>query len=338
MKILVTGSAGFIGNHVALRLLNDGHEVIGIDNLNTYYDVNLKHSRNERLLSNEKFTDCHLDITDKAGLDQVFTDHQPDRIVHLAAQAGVRHSLDAPADYVAANLAGFLNILEACRNFGSEHLVYASTSSVYGGNTQMPFSEHHGTNHPKSLYGATKKANELMAHSYSHLFQIPVTGLRFFTVYGPWSRPDMAMIRFTKAILKDEPIDVYNNGNMRRDFTYIDDIVEGVVRCLAKPATIDAAWDSDNPDPASSGIAPYRVYNIGNNASVELMEYIDVLGKHLGKEAIRNFMPMQPGDVDASWASTDDLIRDIGYAPTTSIEDGIKEFTEWYLDYYEIDR
>jgi len=336
MRVLVTGSAGFIGNHVALRLLGDGHEVIGIDNLNPYYDVDLKRRRVERLVPNKNYTNCQIDINDREALDEVFKNHQPDRVVHLAAQAGVRHSLTAPRDYIDANISGFLNILEACRNFGTEHLVYASTSSVYGANTGMPFSEHHGTNHPKSLYAATKKANELMAHSYSHLFEFPVTGLRFFTVYGPWGRPDMALFKFTKAILKDEPIDLYNNGDMKRDFTYIDDIVEGVVRCLAQPPQIDPAWHSDHPDPASSGLAAYRVYNIGNNAPIELMEYVAILEKTLGKKSLKNYMPMQPGDVDVSWASADELIQDMGYTPATSMEVGIQKFVEWYLDYFEI--
>jgi UDP-glucuronate 4-epimerase len=336
MKVLVTGSAGFIGNHVALRLLGDGHQVIGIDNLNEYYEVSLKRSRQQRVLSHGNYTDCVFDVNDQTALDKVFKDHQPDRIVHLAAQAGVRHSLDAPRDYIEANISGFLNILEACRTFGTEHLVYASTSSVYGANTEMPFSEHHGTNHPKSLYAASKKANELMAHSYSHLFEFPVTGLRFFTVYGPWGRPDMAPIKFTKAILNGDPIDIYNNGDMKRDFTYIDDIVEGVVRSLANPPSIDANWNSAQPDPATSGIAPYRVYNIGSNKSIELMIFIEILEKTLGKEAIKNYMPMQPGDVDASWASAKDLIQNMGYTPATSLEEGVEKFVDWYLDYFEI--
>ncbi len=335
MKILVTGSAGFIGNHVALRLLEDGHGVIGVDNLNTYYDVNLKHQRLKRLTPHKSYTDYTLDINNQADLEKLFSDHQPDRIVHLAAQAGVRHSLDAPRDYIDANISGFLNILEACRIFGTEHLVYASTSSVYGANTEMPFSEHHGTNHPKSLYAATKKANELMAHSYSHLFNFPVTGLRFFTVYGPWGRPDMAPIKFAKAILNNEPIDVYNNGNMRRDFTYIDDIVEGVVRSLDNPPSIDPGWNSDQPDPATSGVAPYRVYNIGNNKSVELMKFIEILETKLGRHARKNYMPMQPGDVDASWASAEELIQNMGYTPATSMEEGVQKFVEWFLDYSE---
>lgn len=336
MKILVTGSAGFIGNHVALRLLDDGHDVVGIDNLNAYYDVTLKQRRLERLLSSPKFTDARIDINDQTGLDQLFKEHQPDRIVHLAAQAGVRHSLSAPRDYIDANISGFLNILEACRNYGTAHLVYASTSSVYGGNTEMPFSEHHGTNHPKSLYAATKKANELMAHSYSHLFNFPVTGLRFFTVYGPWGRPDMALFKFTKAILNGEPIDLYNNGDMKRDFTYIDDIVEGIVRCLAKAPEPDAAWNSDDPDPATSGLAAYRIYNIGNNNPVDLMDCVAILEKKLGRESLKNYMPMQPGDVDASWANAEELIQNMGYTPATSMETGISNFVDWYLDYFEI--
>jgi UDP-glucuronate 4-epimerase len=336
MKVLVTGSAGFIGNHVALRLLVDGYEVIGIDNYNSYYDVLLKQRRIERLVDYNKYTNVVLDITDKVELEKIFKKHSPDRVVNLAAQAGVRYSLSSPEDYIKSNITGFLNILEACRNFGTEHLVFASSSSVYGGNTQMPFSEHHGTNHPKSLYAATKKANELMAHSYSHLFDFPVTGLRFFTVYGPWGRPDMALFKFTKAILNNEPIDIYNNGDMKRDFTYIDDIVEGVVRVLADAPDIDPNWESDPPDPATSGIAKYRLYNIGNNAPVDLMHCVEILEKRLSKKSIKNYMPMQPGDVKASWANSDHLANNLSYTPATSIVDGINNFVEWYLDYFEI--
>jgi UDP-glucuronate 4-epimerase len=336
MKILVTGSAGFIGSHVALRLLNDGHEVVGLDNLNPYYDIDLKRRRIERLVPNNNYTDYVIDINDWVGLAKVFKDNKPERIIHLAAQAGVRHSLEQPRDYIDANICGFLNILEACRSFGTEHLVYASTSSVYGANTEIPFSEHQGTNHPKSLYAATKKANELMAHSYSHLFNFPVTGLRFFTVYGPWGRPDMALFKFTKAILNNEPINVYNNGIMKRDFTYIDDIVEGVVRSLAKAPSIDPNWASDQLDPATSGVAPYCIYNIGNNRPVELMKFIEILEVKLGRQSIKNYMPMQPGDVEASWASSEELFQNIGYVPTTSMEAGVQHFIDWYLDYFGI--
>ena len=336
MRVLVTGSAGFIGNHVSLRLLEEGRDVVGIDNLNSYYDVNLKRRRIERLTPFENYINAPIDINDQDKLNKVFKDSKIDQIIHLAAQAGVRHSLTAPRDYIDANITGFLNILEACRNFGTKHLVYASTSSVYGGNTKIPFSEHDGTNHPKSIYAATKKTNELMAHSYSHLFNFPVTGLRFFTVYGPWGRPDMALFKFTKAILNNKPIDLYNNGNMKRDFTYIDDIVESITHILAKAPEIDSNWNSNLPDPATSGIAPYRVYNIGSNNPVNLMDFVEILEIKLGREAIKNYMPMQPGDVDTSWANADELAQNIGYTPITPIDKGIHNFVDWYLDYFEI--
>ncbi|HIF59397.1 MAG TPA: NAD-dependent epimerase [Rhodospirillales bacterium] len=336
MRVLVTGSAGFIGNHVSLRLLEEGRDVVGIDNLNHYYDVNLKRRRIERLTPFENYINAPIDINDQDKLNKVFKDYKIDQIIHLAAQAGVRHSLTAPRDYIDANISGFMNILEACRNFGTKHLVYASTSSVYGGNTKIPFSEHDGTNHPKSIYAATKKANELMAHSYSHLFNFPVTGLRFFTVYGPWGRPDMALFKFTKAILNNKPIDLYNNGNMKRDFTYIDDIVESITHILAKAPEIDSNWNSNLPDPATSGIAPYRVYNIGSNNPVNLMDFVEILEKKLGREAIKNYMPMQPGDVDISWANADELAQNIGYTPITPLDKGIHNFVDWYLDYFEI--
>ena len=336
MRVLVTGSAGFIGNHVSLRLLEEGRDVVGIDNLNSYYDVNLKRRRIERLTPFENYINAPIDINDQDKLNKVFKDYKIDQIIHLAAQAGVRHSLTAPRDYIDANITGFLNILEACRNFGTKHLVYASTSSVYGGNTKIPFSEHDGTNHPKSIYAATKKTNELMAHSYSHLFNFPVTGLRFFTVYGPWGRPDMALFKFTKAILNNKPIDLYNNGNMKRDFTYIDDIVESITHILEKAPEIDSNWNSNLPDPATSGIAPYRVYNIGSNNPVNLMDFVEILEIKLGREAIKNYMPMQPGDVDTSWANADELAQKIGYTPITPIDKGIHNFVDWYLDYFEI--
>ncbi len=336
MRVLVTGSAGFIGNHVSLRLLEEGRDVVGIDNLNSYYDVNLKRRRIERLTPFENYINAPIDINDQDKLNKVFKDYKIDQIIHLAAQAGVRHSLTAPRDYIDANISGFLNILEACRNFGTKHLVYASTSSVYGGNTKIPFSEHDGTNHPKSIYAATKKANELMAHSYSHLFNFPVTGLRFFTVYGPWGRPDMALFKFTKAILNNKPIDLYNNGNMKRDFTYIDDVVESITHILAKAPEIDSNWNSNLPDPATSGIAPYRVYNIGSNNPVNLMDFVEILEIKLGREAVKNYMPMQPGDVDISWANADELAQNIGYTPITPIDKGIHNFVDWYLDYFEI--
>jgi len=336
MSVLVTGSAGFIGNHVSLRLLEEGRDVVGIDNLNSYYDVNLKRRRIERLTPFENYINAPIDINDQDKLNKVFKDYKIDQIIHLAAQAGVRHSLTAPKDYIDANILGFLNILEACRNFGTKHLVYASTSSVYGGNTKIPFSEHDGTNHPKSIYAATKKTNELMAHSYSHLFNFPVTGLRFFTVYGPWGRPDMALFKFTKAILNNKPIDLYNNGNMKRDFTYIDDIVESITHILAKAPEIDSNWNSNLPDPATSGIAPYRVYNIGSNNPVNLMDFVEILEIKLGREAVKNYMPMQPGDVDTSWANADELAQIIGYTPITPLDKGIHNFVDWYLDYFEI--
>ncbi len=336
MRVLVTGSAGFIGNHISLRLLEEGRDVVGIDNLNSYYDVNLKRRRIERLTPFENYINAPIDINDQDKLNKVFKDYKIDQIIHLAAQAGVRHSLTAPRDYIDANISGFMNILEACRNFGTKHLVYASTSSVYGGNTKIPFSEHDGTNHPKSIYAATKKANELMAHSYSHLFNFPVTGLRFFTVYGPWGRPDMALFKFTKAILNNKPIDLYNNGNMKRDFTYIDDIVESITHILAKAPEIDSNWNSNLPDPATSGIAPYRVYNIGSNNPVNLMDFVEILEIELGREAVKNYMPMQPGDVDTSWANADELAQNIGYTPITPLDKGIHNFVDWYLDYFEI--
>ena len=336
MSVLVTGSAGFIGNHVSLRLLEEGRDVVGIDNLNSYYDVNLKRRRIERLTPFENYINAPIDINDQDKLNKVFKDYKIDQIIHLAAQAGVRHSLTAPRDYIDANISGFLNILEACRNFGTKHLVYASTSSVYGGNTKIPFSEHDDTNHPKSIYAATKKANELMAHSYSHLFNFPVTGLRFFTVYGPWGRPDMALFKFTKAILNNKPIDLYNNGNMKRDFTYIDDIVESITHILAKAPEIDSNWNSNLPDPATSGIASYRVYNIGSNNPVNLMDFVEILETKLGREAVKNYMPMQPGDVNTSWANADELVQNIGYTPITPIDKGIHNFVDWYLDYFEI--
>ncbi|MBI3893252.1 MAG: NAD-dependent epimerase [Candidatus Wallbacteria bacterium] len=326
MKILVTGSAGFIGNHVALRLLERGDEVIGLDNLNAYYDVRLKEARLARVIDRAGFLEARVDLEDRAAMAAIFETHQPDAVVNLAAQAGVRHSLDDPHAYIRSNLDGFLNILEGCRRHPVRHLVYASSSSVYGTNTRMPFSVKDVTDHPVSLYGASKKANELMAHSYSHLFGIPATGLRFFTVYGPWGRPDMALFLFTKAILEGRPIEVYNHGKMQRDFTYIDDIVEGVIRVLDGP-----------PRPSEAGAAPHRVYNIGNHTPVELGCFIDVLEAKLGKKAVRNLMPMQPGDVPATWADVEDLQRDHGFQPATPIETGIDRFVEWYRQFYRVE-
>lgn len=334
MKIFVTGAAGFIGYHLSERLLDRGDTVIGIDNVNDYYDVTLKEARLARLRKHENFRFERLDIADQHALAALFEREKPDVVVNLAAQAGVRYSLENPQAYIDANIHGFTNILEGCRHHDVKHLVYASSSSVYGSNTQMPFSVEHNVDHPVSLYAATKKSNELMAHTYSHLFGLPTTGLRFFTVYGPWGRPDMAMFLFTEAILKSEPIKVFNHGNMRRDFTYIDDIVEGIVRVIDRPAAPDPDWSSDDPSPASSK-APYRVYNIGNDDPVELMHLIETIEKELGQEAAKNFMDMQPGDVPASWADVDTLTRDVGFKPSTSIEEGVARFVSWYLDYYQ---
>jgi UDP-glucuronate 4-epimerase len=335
MKILVTGTAGFIGNALSLRLLERGDEVVGIDNLNDYYDVQLKRDRRDRLLAHRNYTDIECNLEDAATISAAFKQHAPQRVVNLAAQAGVRYSLQNPQAYVSSNLVGFVNILEACRHHNVEHLVYASSSSVYGANTSMPFSVHNNVDHPLSLYAASKKANELLAHTYSHLYRLPTTRLRFFTVYGPWGRPDMALFLFTKAILAGQPIDVFNHGKHRRDFTYIDDIVEGVMRTLDRVATVDPQWDSAAPDPATSS-APYRLYNIGSNNPIELMRYIETLEKCLGRVAEKNFLPMQAGDVPATYADVDALIDDVGYKPATSIEDGIARFVEWYKAYYRI--
>lgn len=335
MKVLVTGTAGFIGSTLAKRLLARGDEVIGIDNLNDYYDVQIKKDRLAALLTQPGFTDIRANLEDKAAIDQVFRDHRPDRVVNLAAHAGVRYSLINPQAYIDANITGFLNILEGCRHFGTEHLVYASSSSVYGATTAMPFSVHNNVDHPVSLYAASKKSNELMAHTYSHLFNIPTTGLRFFTVYGPWGRPDMALFIFTRKILAGEPIDVFNYGHHRRDFTYIDDIVEGVIRTLDRVAPGSPQWDSTKPDPATSR-SPYRLYNIGSNNPVELLRYIEVLEECLGKKAIKNLLPLQPGDVPDTYADVDALIEDVDYKPATPVETGIARFVEWYRDYYKV--
>ena len=335
MKVLVTGSAGFIGAALAQRLLARGDEVIGIDNLNDYYDVQLKKDRLALLTPNTGFTDIRCGLEDKAAVDNVFKQYKPDRVVNLGAQAGVRYSLVNPQAYIDSNITGFLNILEACRNFGTENLVYASSSSVYGANTAMPFSTQHNVDHPVSLYAATKKSNELMAHTYSHLFKIPTTGLRFFTVYGPWGRPDMAPILFTKKILAGESIDVFNYGNHRRDFTYVDDIVEGVIRTLDHVAVGNPEWSGLHPDPASSQ-SPYRIYNIGSNNPVELLHFIEVLEDCLGKKAVKNLLPMQQGDVPDTYADVDALIKDVNYKPSTSVEVGVENFARWYRDYYKI--
>jgi UDP-glucuronate 4-epimerase len=333
MNILVTGAAGFIGSHVAQALLARGDTVVGFDNLNDYYDVTLKHARLERLRSQGGFTFVKGDLADAAAVKALFAGPAFDRVIHLAAQAGVRYSLTHPEAYVQSNLVGFLNILEACRHAQTPHLAYASSSSVYGLNARQPFSVHDNVDHPISLYAATKKANELMAHTYSHLYGLPTTGLRFFTVYGPWGRPDMALFLFTKAILAGEPIDVYNHGKMRRDFTYIDDIVQGVVRVTDRIAAPDPGWDAAAPDPGTSP-APYRVYNIGNHTPVELDRFISIIEDALGRKAVRNLLPMQPGDVPATCADVDDLRRDTGFAPATPLETGIARFVEWYREYY----
>jgi UDP-glucuronate 4-epimerase len=335
MSILVTGAAGFIGYHVTRRLLDRGDAIVGLDNLNAYYDVSLKEARLARLTNHPGFRFAKLDLADREGMASLFATEQPQRIVHLAAQAGVRYSLENPHAYVDSNLAGFVNILEGCRQEGVEHLVYASSSSVYGGNTHLPFSEHDNIDHPVSLYAATKKANELMAHTYSHLFRLPTTGLRFFTVYGPWGRPDMALFLFTRAILDGRPIDVFNHGNMVRDFTYIDDIVEGVVRVVDRPAEANAAFDPARPDPGTSN-APYRVFNIGNSQPTPLAEYIEALEDALGRKAERNYRSMQPGDVPDTSANTDELEAWVGFKPNTPMREGVRRFVEWYREYYEV--
>ena len=335
MKFLVTGAAGFIGMHVSELLLDRGDEVVGLDNLNDYYAVSLKEARLARLTANSSFRFVKLDVADRPGMADLFAREKPQRVIHLAAQAGVRYSLNNPQAYVDSNIVGFVNILEGCRQARVEHLVYASSSSVYGGNTKMPFSERDAVDHPVSLYAATKKANELMAHTYSHLFGLPTTGLRFFTVYGPWGRPDMALFLFAKAILEDKPIDVFNHGNMRRDFTYIDDIAEGVVRTCDRLPQANPAFDKDHPDPATSW-APYRVFNIGNHQPVELMTYIETLERALGKTAQKNFLPLQDGDVPATYADTEALQAATGFAPATSVETGIGRFVKWYRSYYGI--
>jgi UDP-glucuronate 4-epimerase len=336
-RILVTGAAGFIGFHLSQRLMDRGDHVIGVDNLNDYYDVSLKEARLERLVSRGGFAFHRIDIAGTAGVMELFEREKPDAVVNLAAQAGVRYSLQNPYAYVNANLLGFMNILEACRHHPVQHLVFASSSSVYGANTKMPFSIHHNVDHPVSLYAASKKANELMAHTYAHLFGIPCTGLRFFTVYGPWGRPDMALFLFTRAILEGRPIDVFNHGRMRRDFTFIDDIVEGVVRVVDRPATPNRDWTGDAPDPGTSA-APYRLYNIGNNSPVELMRFIEILETELGRKAKLNMLPIQPGDVPATCADVEDLSRDTGFSPDTPIEEGIARFVEWYREYYGVAR
>lgn len=334
MKILVTGAAGFIGYFTAKQLLDRGDTVVGLDNFNDYYDVSLKEARAARLEPYERFSMARISLEDRAAVETLFENQKFDRVVHLAAQAGVRYSLENPHSYIDANIVGTLHILEGCRHHGVEHLVYASSSSVYGANSTMPFSVHHNVDHPLALYGATKKANELMAHTYSNLYGLPTTGLRFFTVYGPYGRPDMALFKFTRNIIEGKPIDVFNYGNHRRDFTYVDDIVEGVIRTLDHTAAPNENWDPANPDPGTSR-APYRLYNIGNQKPVELMRYIEVIEDCVGKKAEKNLLPMQPGDVPDTWADTEDLAADVGYQPSTPIEVGVRNFVDWYLEFYK---
>lgn len=337
MRVLVTGAAGFIGSFTTHRLLERGDEVVGLDNLNDYYDPTLKQARLDRIQARpdaERFSLIKANLTDRAAIDAAFASNSFDRVVHLAAQAGVRYSLECPHVYTESNITGFLHILEGCRHNNIEHLVYASTSSVYGSDTAMPFSEHQGADHPMTLYAATKRANELMAHSYSSLFGLPCTGLRFFTVYGPWGRPDMALFLFAKAILAGKPIDVFNHGKHSRDFTYVEDIVEGIVRVLDAPPTPASNYNTEQPDPAISNV-PWRVYNIGNSQPVELMRYIEVLETCLGRTAEKNMLPMQPGDIPSTWADTSDLAKTLDYQPATTVEDGVRAFVDWYRSYYE---
>lgn len=350
MTILVTGTAGFVGFHVVNRLLNDGHQVIGIDCLNTYYDVTLKHSRlaqaginssvvqyNDACIGNNGYIFYQLQLEDKNALNYIFNDHKPDIVIHLAAQAGVRYSIINPDAYISSNIVAFTNVLECCRHYKIKHLVYASSSSVYGLNDAIPFATNQNVDHPISLYAASKKSNELMAHTYSYLFALPTTGLRFFTIYGPWGRPDMALFIFTKAILESKPIKVFNNGNMLRDFTYVDDIVEGIVRVMDHIPAANAAWQQSTADVSASS-APYKIYNIGNNAPVRLTDFIEAIEKELGKKAIKEFLPLQPGDVPSTYADVSDLVRDVGYKPNTTIAEGVKQFVNWYKQYYKINK
>ncbi|KZZ11713.1 capsular biosynthesis protein CpsI [Oleiphilus sp. HI0130] len=335
MKVLITGTAGFIGNALAIRLLARGDEVIGLDNVNDYYDPSLKEARLDRIKDHPKFTEERISLEDRPEVERVFAQHKPQRVVNLAAQAGVRYSLENPQAYIDANIVGFTNILEGCRHHKVEHLVYASSSSVYGANESMPFSVHDNVDHPVSLYAASKKSNELMAHTYSHLFGLPTTGLRFFTVYGPWGRPDMALFMFTKNIIEGKPIDVFNYGKHQRDFTYIDDIVEGVIRTLDHTAESNPDWSGTNPDSATSK-APYRIYNIGSNNPCELLRYIELIEENVGKKAEKNLLPMQPGDVLATYADVDALISDVDYKPSTPLEQGVANFVAWYRDFYKV--
>ena len=336
MKILVTGAAGFIGSYVAHKLLERGDAVVGLDNMNDYYAVTLKEARLARLQVDDKFEFAKLDLADRTAIEKLFAEQKFERVVHLAAQAGVRYSIENPHAYIDSNIVGFLHILEGCRHHDVKHLVYASTSSVYGASTDMPFNVHQNVDHPLSLYAASKKSNELMAHTYANLYRLPVTGLRFFTVYGPWGRPDMALFLFTKNILAGKPIDVFNHGQHKRDFTFVEDIAEGVVRSLDKIATPNPLWISDQPDPGTS-TAPYRLYNIGNNQPVELLHYIEVLENCLGRKAEKNLLPLQPGDVPDTYADVTDLVDETGYKPETTVEEGVRRFVEWYLEYYEVD-
>jgi UDP-glucuronate 4-epimerase len=335
MKILVTGSAGFIGSALTLRLLERGDTVIGIDNHNDYYDPAIKEARLARHINHPKYMHLRIDLADRSAIEAAFSNHKPQRVVNLAAQAGVRYSIDNPLAYIDSNIVGFAHILEGCRHHGVDHLVYASSSSVYGANTAMPFSIHQNVDHPLSLYAASKKTNELMAHTYSHLYGLPTTGLRFFTVYGPWGRPDMALFKFTKAILAGEPIQVFNHGKHRRDFTYVDDIVEGVIRTLDRSAPTNPRWNSNLPDPGTS-LAPWRVYNIGNSQPVELMDYIGAIEKALGKTAVKELLPLQPGDVPDTYADVSDLVEQFHYKPATTVQDGIQRFVDWYRNYYKV--
>ena len=335
MKLIVTGSAGFIGSALCLRLLNLGHEVLGIDNHNDYYSPALKEARLSRYVNNPRYIHERADISDQNVIFDIFKKYKPQRVINMAAQAGVRYSLKNPRSYINSNIVGFLNILEGCRNNNVEHLVYASSSSIYGANTLMPYSVNHNTDHPLSLYAATKKSNELMAHSYSHLYKIPTTGLRFFTVYGPWDRPDMALQKFALKILKGETIKIFNYGNHQRDFTYIDDIIEGVVRIINKPSIPNSNWSGKNPNPSSSS-APWRIFNIGNNQPEKLMNYIKALELALGREAKKEMLAIQPGDVPDTWANVDELVKQIDYKPNTSINEGVKKFADWFCDYYKI--
>ena len=335
MKILITGSAGFIGAALAQRCLQRGDEIIGLDNHNNYYDITLKEARLSLFSNHSNYEHYQIDLTNFKEIEKVFNKHKPQRVIHMAAQAGVRYSLENPMSYINSNLVGFANILESCKNNYVEHLVYASSSSVYGSNTSMPYSVRQNVDHPISLYAATKKSNELMAHSYSHLYKIPTTGLRFFTVYGPWDRPDMALQKFTHQIIKEQNIKIFNHGNHKRDFTYIDDIVEGVIRVLDKVATSNPDWNSDYPDPSTSN-APWRIYNIGNTRPIKLMNYIEAIEKALKKKANKQLLPIQQGDVPNTWANVDELIREFNYQPNTTIEEGINKFVEWFKDYYKI--